>query len=516
LLSRCRRLFAARLWDEALCVAEEVLDAGFVTEAVAAALDDLLAAGRTSSLQRWVTAARSAGAEGGLIDYAESEALLRGADFDRAMALATQAAGSLDGDLAARAHLVAGRSAHLLDRSRRNERHADLAAAAAETGETREGALWLRFLWALERQTPDLRQRLEDFRTAVQSGPRQSLMIANAELCVAEVEGGLLDALNDARAVIATAGTGADPIVHTSLLSVYSYLLILNSRYEESLESIDALTAIAEDCAIEFPLRYAQLYRVKALVGLRKFALAGRALSMLERRVTDGADLYYFRRNFPIQRARLYASVGDLERARDALTLGPTDPSSKAARGELLGWQALLAAAAGESDQARRLAEEAHRASRGLETHAICLVAEEVADFGQTAYKPPSRVGAVIATGVWDPLVIAVRLVPALGAFIAQHGEWRPWLQRLLAASSDASLANSLGIRIPRVAKPTVNLSPRESEVHELLAQGLTNEEIARLLYISLSTTKVHVKHIFEKLGVRSRLEAARALRDDV
>jgi DNA-binding NarL/FixJ family response regulator len=53
-------------------------------------------------------------------------------------------------------------------------------------------------------------------------------------------------------------------------------------------------------------------------------------------------------------------------------------------------------------------------------------------------------------------------------------------------------------------------------EVHELLAQGLTNEEIAKLLYISVSTTKVHVKHIYEKLGVRSRLEAARALREDV
>ena len=70
-------------------------------------MDDLLAAGRTSSLQRWVAAARSAGAEGGLIDYAESEALLRGNELDRAIALADQAAGTLDGDLAARAHLVA-------------------------------------------------------------------------------------------------------------------------------------------------------------------------------------------------------------------------------------------------------------------------------------------------------------------------------------------------------------------------------------------------------------------------
>ena len=51
-------------------------------------LDDLLAAGRTSSLQRWVAAARSAGAEGGLIDYAESEALLRADELDAAIALA--------------------------------------------------------------------------------------------------------------------------------------------------------------------------------------------------------------------------------------------------------------------------------------------------------------------------------------------------------------------------------------------------------------------------------------------
>jgi DNA-binding NarL/FixJ family response regulator len=63
---------------------------------------------------------------------------------------------------------------------------------------------------------------------------------------------------------------------------------------------------------------------------------------------------------------------------------------------------------------------------------------------------------------------------------------------------------------------PKQALTPREREVHELLAQGLTNEEIANALYISHSTTKVHVKHIYDKLGVRSRLEAARALSSDV
>jgi LuxR family transcriptional regulator, maltose regulon positive regulatory protein len=112
--------------------------------------------------------------------------------------------------------------------------------------------------------------------------------------------------------------------------------------------------------------------------------------------------------------------------------------------------------------------------------------------------------------------VIAIRAVPAVGEFIASEDRWRGWLQRLLLASSDTSLARRLGVRVPRAARRPADLTPREREVHDLLAQGLTNDEIARLLFISLSTTKVHVKHIYEKLGVRSRLEAARALRDDV
>jgi DNA-binding NarL/FixJ family response regulator len=123
---------------------------------------------------------------------------------------------------------------------------------------------------------------------------------------------------------------------------------------------------------------------------------------------------------------------------------------------------------------------------------------------------------AVIDSRIWDPVVIAVRATPAVGAFIAEEAGWRGWLQRLLSASSDTSIASRLGLRVPRAAKRATDLTPRESEVHDLLAQGLTNEEIAKLLYISLSTAKVHVKHIYEKLGVRSRLEAARALRDDV
>lgn len=52
-------------------------------------------------------------------------------------------------------------------------------------------------------------------------------------------------------------------------------------------------------------------------------------------------------------------------------------------------------------------------------------------------------------------------------------------------------------------------LSRREKEVLELLIQGKTNLEIADLLFISLSTVKTHIRAIFDKTGVKNRLEAA-------
>jgi DNA-binding NarL/FixJ family response regulator len=52
-------------------------------------------------------------------------------------------------------------------------------------------------------------------------------------------------------------------------------------------------------------------------------------------------------------------------------------------------------------------------------------------------------------------------------------------------------------------------LTHRELEVLELAAQGLTNQEIAQRLTISVRTVEAHLTHIYNKLGVASRTEAA-------
>jgi LuxR family transcriptional regulator, maltose regulon positive regulatory protein len=516
LLSRAHRLFDERRWDEALSVAEVGRDSGFTTEAISAALDDLLATGRTSSLQRWVAAARSAGSKGGLIDYVESEASLRGDELDRAVALATQAARSLDRDLAARAHLVAGRAAHLAERPEVAEEHAESAAALASTRTTREAALFMRFLAGLGSETPDLRDRLERFKRYAGSGIQQSMRFAGGDLSLADFDGGLERAIDDARCALALAKDGVDPIAHTALLSTYGYALVMNARYDESLKHVEALTHVADTCGLEFPINFARLLRAKALIGMRRFGAAARTLSSLDRRMRDQPNGFVLG-NLTIERARLYASVGDLQRALDVLSPGPAEPSSRRVRGEVLAWQALLQAADQKFDRTQALVADAYAASRALEPRTILSLAETLVALETGDERVASAaLRVVVSSGIWDPLVITVRAVPALGAFVAEDPGWRAWLQRLLSASSDTSLARSLGLRTPRAAKRSADLTPRESEVHDLLAEGLTNEEIAKLLYISLSTTKVHVKHIYEKLGVRSRIEAARALRDDV
>jgi DNA-binding NarL/FixJ family response regulator len=61
--------------------------------------------------------------------------------------------------------------------------------------------------------------------------------------------------------------------------------------------------------------------------------------------------------------------------------------------------------------------------------------------------------------------------------------------------------------RAPTVA-PDVGLTTREAEILELLAEGLSNKEIAHKTSIAAGTVRNHLENIFKKLHVRCRSEA--------
>lgn len=98
-------------------------------------------------------------------------------------------------------------------------------------------------------------------------------------------------------------------------------------------------------------------------------------------------------------------------------------------------------------------------------------------------------------------------LVPALEA--ALHGdnvvarELVGTLARLVRGNAGAQRAAR------RPAAPFAELTPRELEILECIADGSSNKMIARTLEITDGTVKLHVKAILRKLGMRSRVEAA-------
>ena len=94
--------------------------------------------------------------------------------------------------------------------------------------------------------------------------------------------------------------------------------------------------------------------------------------------------------------------------------------------------------------------------------------------------------GAILKSSSNDELIGAILKVAGGEPFLS------PDIERLLADDP-----------------PLPDLSPRQIEILESIARGLTNREISSQLDISLESVKSHIKIILEKLGAASRTEAA-------
>ncbi|QSE81589.1 response regulator [Rhodococcus koreensis] len=83
------------------------------------------------------------------------------------------------------------------------------------------------------------------------------------------------------------------------------------------------------------------------------------------------------------------------------------------------------------------------------------------------------------------------------------------------ASAGDSVLSPAVASKLmTRVRRPATSLSPREIQVLTLVAAGRSNREIGKELFLSETTVKSHLVHIFGKLGVKSRTSAIARARE--
>ncbi|MEU9417228.1 response regulator transcription factor [Streptomyces sp. NPDC051000] len=77
------------------------------------------------------------------------------------------------------------------------------------------------------------------------------------------------------------------------------------------------------------------------------------------------------------------------------------------------------------------------------------------------------------------------------------------------AAAGQSALAPAVALRLmDRMRMPAQALTKRELEVLQLVADGLSNQQISKRLFLSQATVKSHLVHVYAKLGVDSRTAA--------
>jgi FixJ family two-component response regulator len=85
-------------------------------------------------------------------------------------------------------------------------------------------------------------------------------------------------------------------------------------------------------------------------------------------------------------------------------------------------------------------------------------------------------------------------------------------IERVREACERDRIERQASVKAAEVRDRMALLTPRESEVMELVAQGLPNKTIARLLDIGIRTVETHRARVLEKMGTRNASELARAL----
>jgi ATP/maltotriose-dependent transcriptional regulator MalT len=509
-------------WDEAFLLASDFGLQPLLIELLNQSLDDLLAKGRLATLQQWLDEARRTIPGEEIVSLAEIElAFRRGRRLEteeKARRLARRL--PQHHPFASRALFRAAQVAQLDDRH--DEAFALLTEARTRSTTTADlrRSLWSRFITLGDLEEPELAaETLTELEALAPESIEDMIHLSQGPLHYAVRWGGLREALDLNRDALRLLDKKTDPLVRTGFLQSYGTALALAARYEEARDSAERQLADAERCGLDWVRPHGLELLGLAEIGLKEFRSA-------ERRLRDAYELaeqledHHAQANALGLLARIPLSQGDPSTALDILKRTRDRAASPGMEAELRSLRALVLASAGSSVEAAyeiRASESlsAHLEARCLRAYASAIAAREAGDDSHFLKCMSAALGESRITGNLDSLVTAYRAVPAILTAIAELETGLDDFLLQPIVDYDTTLASKAGLTpIPKGPTSRDMLTEREKEVLALLRRGLSNREIAHALWIAESTAKVHVRHIFEKLGVRSRTEAALFLLD--
>ncbi len=120
-----------------------------------------------------------------------------------------------------------------------------------------------------------------------------------------------------------------------------------------------------------------------------------------------------------------------------------------------------------------------------------------------TVYQNTEHIFNALAAGATGYLLKQTPPAELLAAIREVHGGGSP-----MSGHIARKIVQSFQRPVPAARADTQSLSPREAEVLDLLAKGYLYKEIAEKTGLTYATVHTHIRHIYEKLQVRSRTEA--------
>jgi ATP/maltotriose-dependent transcriptional regulator MalT len=498
-------------WERAISLVTrfEVRDMADAT--LRAAFKPLVRTGRLASLS--ALAASMVDVEAGLplpaAEVVHAEVALRKGQIDLAQELAGRAKAELTEDdaLASHAARIRGQCLHFkAELGAANAAFRTAYACAQDDRDQVDACNGIAFTTIFNEQ-PDAEQALAELRKTRNRSSTSFLRHATVAVAYRILGGpGLAQPLPlDA---IRRAWTDCeDPRARSAAAHNVAYLMAIMANYEAADRWMQLLHEDIHRFDLEFAMPLAHWTSGRIALGRRRYGEVERALTAIEDEAIRTRD-HCHKVNAATLRARLSLLSGDVEIALSQLNLDTSLPLIPSWRGEFLATRALALALSGDAENALRVADASDAASVSHDSRLFAQVARAIACL-EDLHARRTLIRSAQRYNVWDPVLCGARASATLASALCEDPETQASMESLYQIAQDLPLARRAGFRTRAISSASELLTPRELEVLGLIARGCKNGEISRTLFISDSTTKVHVRHILEKLGARSRAEAA-------